>query len=72
MRLVFYNKLNVTGPLFVAVHCNPLWQMDKIFLKLHINKEIIPEVKLVPEAQPRDTNNQGVLTPLATVGLNTF
>ena len=26
------------------------------------NKEIIPEVELVPKAQPRDTNNQGVLT----------
>ena len=32
------------------------------------NKGIIPEVKLVPEAQPRDTNNRGVLFPLATIG----
>ena len=32
------------------------------------NNEIIPEVKLVPQAQPRDTNNRGVLSPLATLG----
>ena len=32
------------------------------------NKEIIPEGKLVPEAQPRDTNNQRILSALATVG----
>ena len=32
------------------------------------NKEIIPEVKLVPEAQPRDTNNRGVLSLLSTLG----
>ena len=32
------------------------------------NKEIIPEVELVPKAQPRDTNNQGVLSLLATLG----
>ena len=31
------------------------------------NKEIIPEVKLVPEAQPRDTNNRGVLSLLSTL-----
>ena len=32
------------------------------------DKEIIPEVKLVPEAQPRDTNNRGVLSLLSTLG----
>ena len=55
-----YNKLKVTVSLFVTEHSNPLWQMEKIFLKLRINKEIIPEVKLVPEVQARYTNNQGV------------
>ena len=34
----------------------------------HSNKEIIPEVKLVPEAQPRDTNGRIVLFPLSTLG----
>jgi len=29
---------------------------------------IIPKVKSVPEAQPRDTNDQGVLSLLMTVG----
>lgn len=32
------------------------------------DKEIIPEVKLVPEAEPRDTNNQGVLSLISTLG----
>ena len=32
------------------------------------NIGIIHEVKLVPEAQPRDTNDQGVLFPLSTLG----
>ena len=32
------------------------------------NKGIVPEVKLVPEAQLRDTNNREVLFPLATMG----
>ena len=32
------------------------------------NKEIIPEVKLVPEAQPRDTNNRSILSALAAIG----
>ena len=31
---------------------------------------IIPEVKLVPEAQPRDTNNRGVLFLLSMLGRN--
>ena len=35
---------------------------------VYYNKEIIPQVKLVPEAQPRDTNNQGVLSLLSTLG----
>ena len=34
----------------------------------YANKGIIPEVKSVPEAQPRDTNDQGVLFPLSTLG----
>ena len=34
----------------------------------YANKEIIPEVKLVPEAQPRDTINRGVLSLLSTLG----
>ena len=29
---------------------------------------IIPKVKFVPEAQPRDTNNRGVLFLLSTLG----
>ena len=29
---------------------------------------IIPEVKLVPKTQPRDTNGQVVLFPLSTLG----
>ena len=32
------------------------------------NIGIIPEVKLVPEAQPRDTNGRVVLFPLSTLG----
>ena len=32
------------------------------------NKGIIPEVTLVPEAQPRRTKNREVLFPLATMG----
>ena len=32
------------------------------------NEGIIPEVKLVPKAQPRDTNNQVVLFPLSMIG----
>ena len=48
-------------------------QSNKIKLHLRIyqpscNKEIIPEVKLVPEAQPRDTNGRVVLLPLSTLG----
>ena len=31
-----------------------------------INEGIIPEVKLVPEAKPRDTNDQVVLFQLST------
>ena len=29
---------------------------------------IIPEEKFVPEAQPRDTNDRGVLFPLSMLG----
>ena len=32
------------------------------------NKEIIPEVKLVSEAQPRDANNRRILSALAAIG----
>ena len=32
------------------------------------NIGIIPKVKLMPEAQPRDINNRGVLSLLMTVG----
>ena len=32
------------------------------------SKGIIPEVKLAPEANPRDTNNQEVLFPLSILG----
>ena len=32
-------------------------------------KGIIPEVKLVPEAKPRDTNDRVVLFPLSILGL---
>ena len=32
------------------------------------NEGIIPEVKLVPKAQPRDTNDQVVLFPLSMIG----
>ena len=31
-------------------------------------KEIIPKVKLVPEAKPRDTNNWVALFPLSILG----
>ena len=34
------------------------------------NEGIIPEVKLVPKAQPRDTNDQVVLFPLSMIGRN--
>ena len=34
----------------------------------NINREIIPEVKLVPKAQPRDTNNLRILSALAAIG----
>jgi len=33
-----------------------------------INKRITPKVKLVPEAQPRDTNGRVVLFPLTILG----
>ena len=33
-----------------------------------INIGIIPKVKLMPEAQPRDINDRGVLSLLMTVG----
>ena len=47
----------------------PIKANDIVFaLYLYANKEIIPEVKLVPEAQPRDTNNRGILSALASVG----
>ena len=36
-------------------------------VRLDDNEVIIPEGKLVPEAQPRDTNNRGILSPLATL-----
>ena len=35
---------------------------------LPYNKKIIPEVKLVPEAQPRDTNNRRILSALVAIG----
>ena len=40
------------------------------FITLHhdINIGIIPKVKLMPEAQPRDINDRGVLSLLMTVG----
>ena len=36
--------------------------------QLYDNIGIIPKVKLMPEAQPRDINNRGVLSLLMTVG----
>ena len=32
------------------------------------NKEIIPELMIVPETQPRDTNNRWILSALAATG----
>ena len=40
----------------------------KITISPTTNKEIIPEVKLVPEGQPRDTNNRRILSALAAIG----
>ena len=47
--------------------------LNKIFIYITVlvegyNIGIIHEVKLVPEAQPRDTNGRVVLFPLSTLG----
>ena len=39
-----------------------------VYFGVDDNIGIIPEVKLVPEAQPRDTNGRVVLFPLSTLG----
>ena len=46
----------------------PLLYYKYIYLLCYSTKVIIPEVKLVPEAKPRDNNNRGVLSALATIG----
>ena len=46
----------------MSAYLTPFYQF------MTINKGIIPEVKLVPEAQPRDTNNRVVLFLLDTLG----
>ena len=43
-------------------------QYNIVTLSIQNNKGIIPKVKLVPEAKPRDTNNQVVLFPLSILG----
>ena len=42
--------------------------VERATYKPHRVKEIIPEVKLVPEAQRRDTNNRRILSALAAIG----
>ena len=39
-----------------------------LYITRTVNKGIIPEVKLVPEAKLRDTNDQMVLFPLSILG----
>ena len=47
-------------------------QYHIVTLSFQNNKGIIPKVKLVPEAKPRDTNNQVVLFPLSILGSKHF
>ena len=47
-------------------------QYNNDTLSFQNNKGIIPKVKLVPEAKPRDTNDRVVLFPLSILGSEYF
>ena len=47
-------------------------QYNNDTLSFQNNKGIIPKVKLVPEAKPRDTNDRVVLLPLSILGSEYF
>ena len=65
LNFVQYSKVDMLYVIDVSlIFSNP----DPMFTGLHhINKGIIPEVRLVPEAQPKDTNHIVVVFPLATM-----
>ena len=65
LNFVQYSKVDKLYVIDVSlIFSNP----DPMFTGLHhINKGIIPEVRLVPEAQPKDTNHIVVVFPLATM-----
>ena len=48
-----------------------LWQLAYT-MSSHSNKRKVPKIKLVPEAQLRETNNWKVLFPLIIMGRDTF
>ena len=47
-------------------------QYNNATLSFQNNKGIIPKVKLVPEAKPRDTKDRLVLFPLSILGSKHF
>ena len=63
-------SINAIPSSIIVSACNLQYNNDT--LSFQNNKGIIPKVKLVPEAKPRDTNDRVVLFPLSILGSEYF